>query len=347
MNLVLPDISSAPAILQSKGSDAIAAGMALEVLARPGAVVPRLSPTLVSKAGLERAALSRALSDWADALNAQLGLMKFRMHVHTGRVPGDDAPANSAIFIGHHSREFIGSWWTLKHRWKSIESRAPGLAASALTALHEACACPIYTPKRALYFLGSVHWMGEIDESFVLAEYLSQEGGPEDDDETLTPERRQELAERFNIPTRAWFNSRIPLAVQFTKKLPHAALAKLARRRGEIGEIAQAVLDLVTAERVNPPKEGTAYGRLRFDTERVSAMGYGAALSWSPSDPMPDLFDEQAQYCFESSQEVEPAYYWQTLNAAAVREWMRAFERRLPAIRAAERLIPMIASRSR
>lgn len=335
---VLPSLAGIPLALTTGGGERLFAQMAVEAWPRKDKAVPPLVLQYApADARIERHALEWRLREALEPAMEELKVFNVTLNVHADH---DDV----WIHLRNRTEEYIDSSWVLEARWKSLEARAPGLAASALDVLMHAAqhALPLYTPSLALHYCDYVHWRGCGDEQEVLHEII------EFDEEIpagqITAEDIRRVANERGMLLRSDVDKTLPRFVQSPKSLTAKQLGALCARRGEIGEIAAAVLHLRRATtRACRRKEEPGFESMDSDT--ILAFGFGAALRWTIRDPMLRFFDDYAQMESESSMAIEPSFGWYGYQPGQLPAILTSVLTRLQLAREIEKILPMLATR--
>ncbi len=335
--LTLPSLAGVPIQLASPESDPLVARCALAVGG------PHWLPALSWTRGrVEIAALTGVLGNWLDRArktDGGLGMFDVGLRVLPGEAPPCDCNVRSdspiSVWIGNHPETPWRSVWYLERQWHAIERAAPGLAETALAMLNIASrrGLPIYTPFTALDQACWTWWQGEMDESEVL-EMMRAETDP-----GTTPED-------LELYTRGQFDAAIPpCASQPKMRIKGAALARLARKRGDVGELARALISLQAAiTRDRRRKERFALHA--SDDDGYRALGWAATLRWNAQDPVSRLFDDDAEQASQCG--ADASYGWFILqDATDFPALLAEIECRFAVARSAARVIPLIAGRAR
>lgn len=338
--LALPALTGAPRSLRAATSDPLAARLALAIAGEAPIRTPRARTH-----SLELHVLQAQLKAWLGVELAKLSLFKPGVHVTVGATPyhdetREDLPLSKAIgqhgytvFLGTGQSHIIGPIFYLERRWHELEALAPGLAGAALAAIGHASrhALPLFTPSVAENFACFHWWMGEDDETEVVANYRDQAGenAPIPDD----------------IQTRGAFDKALPRAVTRARGLSRAKLERLARRR-DVGEIARLALELKDAaakacRRLDEPELHAS------DDQGMQAIAFAATLRWNAADPMPELFDHYSNDAANGDGYEEAFGWYISHDPAALPAILRAIERRFELARLVERLLPLIAKPGR
>lgn len=334
--ITLPSLAGIPPLLAPELSDPLAAQCAL-ALSRSGEIA---APKGRGRIPLEHAALRAELASWLDQAGRKLRFIRPSVHVSLGMAPTcactADVDAPIGVWVGSVGGEPWDSRWSLEPRWVTIERTAPGLAQTALDVLGRGLwdvAFPLFTPMHALGMAQWTYWMGEDDETEVLAEYHSM-----DDSEG-------KVADDSHIIRRALIDKQMPVCASESRRvLKTPALERLERRRGPVGEIARRVLMLQHEDRL---KRRFELHRQDEDDDQVYALGYAATLRWNARDPMGRIFDDHAQYLFEGSHDVSHSWGWFVLKEPRqMRALLDELENRLANAVVVEQLLELIAARS-
>lgn len=324
--LALPSLAGAPAVYQGLGRDAVAAQCALELARSRPLVEPR-----AGTAPLEQMAFADTLKAWLDQQCKGLRVFDFSIHAATGTGVSDESSTNNGvtIFLSNDPQEIWHQVWCLERRWKDLERAAPGLAGSALFAICSAhvWSVPIFTPDVGLGFAMHYHWQGEEDETWILKEMAEND--------------RQ--AEGIDMFRRADFDKAIPKHVTFPKLLSRRKLARLARRSGTVGTIAElthGIVDAVMAERKHQRHEKVDM-TFSSDYDDGEALAYALAIRWNPADPLAQLVDDHLEYVSQIGG--TDALGWFNLVPREIPAWIRQMERRFAIVRLIDQLVPLIA----
>jgi PRTRC genetic system protein F len=328
--LAFPSLAGAPAVYQGVGRDAIAAQCALE-LARSRPLVEDGPETL---APIENVVFADTLKAWLDQQCKGLRVFDFSIHVSTGTGASDESSTNSGvtIFLSNDPSEIWHQVWCLERRWKDLERAAPGLAGSALFAICSAhvWSVPIFTPNVGLGFAVHYHWQGEDDETWVLKE-ITEDG--------------QDAGE-IDIFRRADFDKAIPKQATFPKILSRRKLARLARRGGAIGKIAELSRSIVVAVMAEHKRQRREKIEMTFSNDYDDdgqALAYALALRWNPTDPLAQLTDDHLEYISQIGG--SDTLGWFSLQPRQIPAWIAQMERRFAIVRMIDELVPLIATR--
>jgi len=341
--LALPSLAGIPPAIQAASLNSTAARMALEILPRRAPFTPPKRSGSFEVRVLEQLVRDR-LHDKIEDL-AALGVFDIRIDLHTSvdiaswELP-TTAPADrcAIVMMSNRSGNYLDGAWTLERRWKQIEARAPGLAASALHTLDQANrhGLSLYTPEAAHYYCSYMQWQGENDERYALENYF-------DDASDLSDDEIEEKAHDAGLWTRKAFDRAIPPEVHTPKCLPAAQLARLARGRGETAEIAKAVVALRARMRNLRGKRSDPHMESGYNAEPL-AFGYGAAVRWNRDDPALEFFDDYGQAHGQDGA-VEPVHGYYLYEPGKLDRILQLIAQRVTVAGPASDLLHMIATR--
>lgn len=316
--LALPTLGGMPTRLSAGGASPLAARLALAIVG---------DDKLDYRIGHapERRTLEKLLQ--ARHARATAGLH----HLHCSLLVVDRDP-DFGVSLAPEDGEYIGSEWTLERRWQELERTAPGLAGSALSTIDAGARAglPIYLPGTAEHYASYAWWGCEMDEKMVLEQI----------------EEGEAVAGDHGVPLRRDFDAALPKHVQHPRSAPLAKLTAWARRRDRAGDVARATLalrDLLRADR----RRAATHELVTEDENGALMLGYAAALRWNAKDPMYQVFDDFAHDWAQGSG-VEAVYgYYEAEDPAELETILQQVERRLEIARATERLLELVADRSR
>lgn len=341
--LALPSLGTALRAYTTASANPLAAQMALALAGEAEL------PALRKPDAPEIAALERQLAAWLARQNAQMKFLRAGVHLALNQSPsgwdsdeGAGAPDAYTLVIRNHDEEYFGSVWHLERRFRMLDSEVPGLAAAALNAISHAGAhsfC-VYTPGQALYWASMTWWMGEEDESEVLAEYRAMDG------------EGAELPE--DIPTRAAFDKALPRAVTMPRsQLKRADLERIGRRGDAAGLAARLVIAIDEAcKAVHRRDKAIARSkRPAFDLESqdetgFTAMGCMAALRWNARDPMFRVYDDYGNRHAEDAGTTDAIGWIGAEGAEHLPALLESLEQRFAISRLIENLLPLIATQA-
>lgn len=336
--IALPSLAGAPRAVSQAKSDPLAAKCALR-LAAPGPI----ASVRADKAPLEHLALVRELTAWLVNAARSLEIFQPALRVQLGVASPCGCAANAAepiiVWIANQSWDPVGERWYLERRYRLIEREAPGLGRTALEVLDRADfgAVPVYMPRTALGFAQYTYWLGEADETYVLANWEDVE-----EDEKRSAD---EIAEEHGVVRRAWFDKALPPEVSTPRRvLKEADLERIARRPGDAGALARKVLLLQHASKGKP-----RFTLHRGEPDFAEAVGYGAALRWNAKDPMFRAFDDYTNYIYEGgNSDVSEAWGWFVLKGPQeLRALLDHLEERFARARIIEEIIMLLATWAR
>ncbi len=322
-------MAAIPPVYVSAAEDMAAARCAL-LLAPAGPIAPIVG----RKKPIEHAHLLHELKAWMDKATADLQIFRPRLHLCVDRAPSCEctahAEAEQSLWLCNLDGEPWASRWTMAKRWAELERAAPGMAATALDAITRAsrAGLPVYTPAMCLAYCSWIHWQGEVDEKYAIADWEQAEVNK---------------AEEDGFPTRAYMERGLPpITKAHSRRISHT---RLAQTWGGAREVARAILELAEAVRANrPPKGATA---MHTEQDDYVCLGYGATLRWNEEDPMGRIYDDYANGMYESHH-VEEHYGWYPIAnpGKQLHRVLEAVQRRFNVARAIEKLLVLIAERA-
>lgn len=319
------------------GGEQVFARLALEAWPRHAPPAPMPLALQFGQGRIERIALSWRIHEALELRCDQLRIFDVAVTVASNA-------DGVFVILGARSGDVLGSRWSLATRWKQLEAMAPGLAATALSTLTHAGAhsIPLFTPGIAVSYCDFVHWAGCGDERTAINDW----GLLEEDGVIGTPtdaDYRRIIEERGMI-TRAQVDKAIPRAVQTPKPLSLARLTELARRRGEVGEVADAVLALRQATTRDCKRKEQPPFESRNDADMV-AIAFGATLRWNDRDPALRFFDDYANQESESGG-IEECYGWYPCQPGNLPAIIASLKARLELAAKVETVLQLVARRS-
>lgn len=235
-------LAGAPTQLKRIGQRDLAARGALALLdtdqlpeqarSRAHAQLQRCLASQSARAPLEEQALEALLGPWFAEQTASLQHLPLRLTVVTGAESDDGDTPQLMVAIGLRNREHFGAEFVMRPVWHALERTWPGLAGFALHTLDRQPFAAILTPATALGMYSRSHWMGEVDETFLLEDNLDSLKADSDTPlpdkvEDLTPAQRRTLCGELEILSRAEFDAALPRYVTGPKALTRRVLLSL------------------------------------------------------------------------------------------------------------------------
>ena len=320
--IAIPRLDGVRAAYGTVGMDRLAALCALQLAERLPSQPPR------SSLYLEQATLAAMLERWLEEQCRGMRVHDPIIKVITSEralEPFDEQDGKRiCIHVGNRRWDcWSRSQWHLQRRWQEIERAAPGLARTALCIVTHAAqhGLPVFTPGMA----------GSYAERFW----------------DWNEEMAAEGEENPDALTRADFHAAIPVAVsRECAELRGPALARIARRRDDIGRIAERVIELTAATAREHRRKKRTETLFCDASGGYESLGYAAVLRWNGTDPMERIFHDYGQSCADSEGYNE-AYFCSLIGPEQMRDWMFDMERRFELARMVDGLVPLIATRAR
>lgn len=314
--IVMPHLDGVRRRYSQAGCDAQAARAALAVLGSNPLPLPQSRP-------LEHAALAALIERWLAEQRRGLRLHDPMVKVFTGGdvlVDVGDPEATVYLHVGNPRWECWHSVWNLQPRWSRFE-QAPGLVSAALAEVFHAGqhGFPVFEPMVAEYWAENRYGWDDVPE--------------------------EEQAEYEGL-TRAQFERSMPPDVRCPVRLRDAALARFARRRGDIGELARRVAELRAVLKRSCRRKGKIEVLYADPNNGTETLGYAVTLRWRSSDPLGRIFDDHADMCMQSEGFFE-SYFFSAIAPAQLPLWMTEMEHRFAIARLVEGILPLIAVKAR
>lgn len=265
--------------------------------------------------------------------NATAGLRTFNWHLHV--LPGTElyADDDSTVYFCVLRPDSITEWpiFEIGVRVMELETVQPGLGQTVLSLLYDALhkLPAVYTPRTALWSAEYVHWYGEADEEYAIAETL----------DWMSPEEAENA--KVDVFRRADFFCGVPeWAASPERILTSRDVKKAAERDGYVASVV-AACDAISALAVQTQQ----FPSVSHDAQ-CELIGASAFVRWHSDDAVLRLWDDYANTAVQGEHVEACTAVGLPVTGSEMAVWLKSLPRMGELARRVETLLDLIGERA-